>query len=180
MPATITGRVLVVSLLVAACALAFQTHQPQRFARGTFPVGPGLIVDAALLGRADGQLLLGVCQRREDGTSTSVRMIRVPEDRAPAYEVVAGGYAFYRKREGTLLSGMLDELGLAFRPPGLRPPWLDRPSGCVAGARTPPRGLRAPALVRAAGSRAVAVGSTRSARTVIMVTMSARRTRGGS
>lgn len=138
LPASLPGRVFVVALLVAACALVFQTHQPQRFARATFPVGPGLTADAALLGRADGQLLLGVCQRRADGTSTSVQLIRVPEDRAPAYELVDGGYAFYRKHEGTILSGILHDLGVAFRPPSLRPPWLSPPPGvCGRGAHTP-------------------------------------------
>ncbi len=138
LPSGLAARAFVVSILIAACALLFQAHQPQRFALASFPVGPGLTADAALLGRADGQLLLGVCQRRRDGTSSAVRLLRVPEDRVPAYEVVDGGYVFFREHEGTILSGLLDDLGVAFRPPALRPPWLAPPSGvCGRQPRTP-------------------------------------------
>jgi arginine exporter protein ArgO len=128
------GRTLIVSTLIAACTLVVQTRQPQRFPRATIPVGEGLETEVAVLGRAGKQLLLGLCQRRRDGTSTAVEMIRIPADRVPADRIVDDGYTFYRDHEATLLSGFIDGLGLpAFRPPSIVPP--NRPPANVCGRR---------------------------------------------
>lgn len=135
MPASLAGRALVVSALIAVCTLVVQTHQPQRFPRATFPVGIGLTADAAFLGRADGQMLLGVCSRRKDGTSAGVEMIRIPEERVPSYRVVDNGYTFYRDDEPTLLSGVFKAIGLPqFRPPVIRRPGSPGPAN-VCGSK---------------------------------------------
>lgn len=132
LPTSRIARALIVSAIVAMGAIAVQTRQPQRFARASFPVGPELTAEAALLGRADGHVLLGVCARADDGTSGAVELLRIPEDRVPAYRVVDDGYTFYRDREPTLLSGFLDRFGLAPRPPTFLPPG-DTPPDDVCG-----------------------------------------------
>jgi len=66
-------------------------------------------------------MLIGACQRGPDGTSTNVRLLRVPLANVPADRVVANGYSFYEDTDPTLLSGLLSELGF----PALRPPSLN-------------------------------------------------------